>query len=282
MEFWLDGQYRDDPAAISIRDRGFLLGDGAFETFRLSRGAPVFASEHVRRLKATLALLAINVDLKPAPAILAKLAGMNGLAAGEAVGRLTVTRGAAGRGLAPTNGAATMLATVETPPPTSNGDVRLIVSKFQRYRGALNAGHKLLAYHDNLAARREALSSNADDAIMLNDAGRPACASAANIFVITDDDIVTPPVDEGALPGIVRQCVIDLGARVGAPILERPLTMREVEEGRLFLTNSLIGLRRAHLVPSGPSPSANAVFMQLSSAYNDLVTRDIEAFQAGP
>ncbi|MEZ4470273.1 MAG: hypothetical protein R3F60_05625 [bacterium] len=82
---------------MSADDAGFLRGEGAFETFRLVDGRPVAWGRHRRRLLETLAWLGIAApDLAAVPDQAAQLAA-GAAPTGEAVGRLTVTAGVAGR-----------------------------------------------------------------------------------------------------------------------------------------------------------------------------------------
>jgi branched-chain amino acid aminotransferase len=113
---------------------------------------------------------------------------------------------------------------------------------------------KSLNYLDAILARQEAAARGADDALLLSTRGQVAEASAANLFVLLDGALVTPPVEDGALPGVMRQVLLDAGAA------ERPLAPADlvgVEE--IFLTNAL-GLRavagldgRALPVVAGPA-----------------------------
>jgi len=94
---------------------------------------------------------------------------------------------------------------------------------------------KSLNYLDAVLARREAAERGADDAVMLNTAGRVAETSIANLFARIDGAWATPPVAEGSLPGIMRA---EVAARLGAA--ERPLTVEGLRRAdTLLLTNAL-------------------------------------------
>ena len=99
MTLWLDGAYLDPAdASVNVADRGFLLGDGLFETMRLEAGVLRRWARHEKRLTAGLDALGIAADLpSDIPALAADLANRNGL--DRAVIRLTITRGSGGRGL---------------------------------------------------------------------------------------------------------------------------------------------------------------------------------------
>jgi len=110
---WVDGRILPaDAPAISVFDRGFLLGDGIFETLRARRGVVVELDAHLERLRESAVPLGIALPPDDAPivaGIAAVLAaegladdGSAGHAPGDAAVRITVTRGAfLARGLAP-------------------------------------------------------------------------------------------------------------------------------------------------------------------------------------
>jgi len=112
-------------------------------------------------------------------------------------------------------------------------------------------------YLDAILARREAAQAGADDAILLNTKGYVSEASAANVFCRFGDELVTPPLDDGALPGVMRQCVLDR-----EPCVERSLWASELlKADEIFLTSSLsiravIQLDGAIIGPGVPGPLA--------------------------
>ena len=81
MRFWLDGDFHADPNCLSISDRGFLLGDGVFETMLVKEGTPAFLAWHLERLRKGLKALSISdagaMDVVP---IIRELAHSNELA----------------------------------------------------------------------------------------------------------------------------------------------------------------------------------------------------------
>jgi branched-chain amino acid aminotransferase len=277
MIFWLNGGFRDDSAAIDIADRGFLLGDGLFETILLVDGVPAFLSAHLERMGAGADALGIDaaLDETEIAAMLAELASRSGVAKGLASARLTLTRGAAPRGLAVKRGETrpTLLATVASYAKTET-PARVIVSRHRRNELSIAARCKTLNYLDNILARQQAADAGADEALMLNGAGRIACASSANLFVLKDGVVRTPPVSEGALPGVARGVVLSCGRSAGVAIREEPVELQQAEAGALFLTNSLIGLRPAFL---GEAPGdASEVLRRLQTCYGEAMADDLK------
>ncbi|MCP4707277.1 MAG: branched-chain amino acid aminotransferase, partial [Planctomycetes bacterium] len=105
---------------------------------------------------------------------------------------------------------------------------------------------KSLNYLNNILAKMEALDYGAMEAIMYNDQGFVAEASADNVFVIRNNKIITPPISSGSLCGITRGVIMKLARENGYEVTEENLTrydMYTVDE--IFLTGTgaeLIGV----------------------------------------
>jgi len=283
MTFWLNGDFHELPAVIDIADRGFLLGDGAFETMLVERGAPVFLSEHLARLKNTLATFQIDQPVDDSVArVINALAVRNGLAGATASARITISRGAGARGLSfQTEGCKrpTMLITIPGSLAPASKPAVLMLSKYIRFERGVAARHKTLNYLDNVLARNEAQAAGVDDAIMLNSAGRVACVSSANLFAIRDDGVViTPPADEGALPGIVRAVLLAHGEAAGVKVEERVMERAVLDHCMLFVTNSLMGLHPAIMQNRlEPAPQfAVQILHRLQSCYQNCLMNDLK------
>ncbi|NOX95560.1 MAG: hypothetical protein GXP04_10855 [Alphaproteobacteria bacterium] len=286
MIYWLNGDYRADVEAINISDRGLLLGDGVFETLLIRDGVAAFQDEHLARLRGGLEALQIIADLPDdVGAVFQALIKKSGLENSLASLRISVTRGPAGRGLkfSKKMGYPTTLITVQEMPRMSargNTRVALKVSQFARSENSITARHKTLNYLDNILAHNDALDSGADDAVMLNGAGRVACAPTSNIYIIDDTGVIrTPPIEEGALSGIVRALLLQSVVETGVEICEVPVELVMLQEGHVFLSNSLSGLRPAVLFGDNNSwpPPAIKVLRRLQSWYDDCLSKDLAA-----
>jgi len=234
-----------EEARVSPLDRGLQYGDGVFETLRAEEGKVFFLEAHLERLRSGLDTL--GIDLPDAARI-----AREGLAAvfgrlgheGAAALKVTVTRGTGPAGPS-TRGdfAPSIVVTGSVDPRERPVSMRAITSSVVRNERSPVAQVKSLNYLDMILARREAEARGAEEAIVLNTSGRVAEASAANVFVVRGKGLVTPPVEEGCLPGIVRAEVLRVAPSVGLDVAVEPLTtgiLREAEEA--FLTNSRIGV----------------------------------------
>jgi branched-chain amino acid aminotransferase len=239
MICWIDGRLSPIGAArIDPRDRGFTLGDGLYETIRATGGEPQRLDRHFARLRDGLSVLGIPLTIDEAglaDAMRAVLAG-NGLADG--VVRLTVSRGIGARGLPPDPTAKPTVVITAAPYHTPTSSRVMIATITQRNALSPLSRIKVTSCADSILARIEATLLGFDDAILLNNMGFVAEATAANLFAVIDSTLVTPPVADGALPGVMRGAVIDRTA-----VEERSLTPGDLARAsELFLTTSL-GIR---------------------------------------
>jgi branched-subunit amino acid aminotransferase/4-amino-4-deoxychorismate lyase len=206
-----------EDAAIDPADRGFLLGDGLFETLRAYRGRVPWLGRHLDRLAAGAALLAIPLPALDLTAAVAETLGANDLAA------------------------------------AAGAPLRAMIAATRRNEHSRLANLKTLNYLDNVLARREAAAAGADDGLLLNTAGRLASASAGNLFLVRQRTLLTPPTSEGVLPGITRAVVLDLAPDLGLTAVETPLEPDQLDQAHeAFVTNSLIELRPLVAVDGRP------------------------------
>jgi len=105
--------------------------------------------------------------------------------------------------------------------------------------GALNPAVKSLNYLNNVMARLEANLADADEALMLNDAGNVAECTADNVFVVKHGQIVTPPVTAGALRGITRSVAFEIATELGFKTLKADITRHDIYTAdECFLTGT--------------------------------------------
>jgi branched-chain amino acid aminotransferase len=260
---WHQGALRPVEAVrIDPNDRGLLLADGLFETMRARDGRILRLERHWARLSEGARLLDIPLPLdEPGLAAVAReLLLANGFARGEAVLRLTLTRGPGPRGLAPPERPTPTLLLAAFPPAKPAPPARAVLVKSVR-RNELSPASRIksLAYLDPILALREAIAAGGDEALLCNTAGRLACASAANLFLVVEGRIWTPSVGEGALPGVTRAVLLDRARTAGLLAVEadvpRHLLARAEE---IFTTNAVRGIRAVASVDgrmlAGPCP----------------------------
>jgi branched-chain amino acid aminotransferase len=149
------------------------------------------------------------------------LLGANGLS--DAGVRLTLTRGPGPRGLAPPpeTTPTLLIAAFALPPPAQPVRATIAQGTRRNERSPLSRT-KALGYLDAILALREANERQADEALLLNTRDRLACATAANLWAVRDGHLFTPPLDDGALPGITRGLLLEIASTLGMGTQEMP------------------------------------------------------------
>jgi branched-chain amino acid aminotransferase len=268
-----------DAALVSVRDRGFTLADGLFETMRVSHGRVFQLTEHLERLEHGLAVLRMPLVANLRETVINAVQRFGG-AQGSV--RLTVTRGVGSAGLTPSaSSSPTVIVTVgDLPafgPDTYEKGLSAYVPRGRRNPRAATAGVKTLSYTDAVVGLLEAQEHGADEALFLDVDGHCSEASASNLFVWTGSTLVTPPVSCGALPGITRATVLRLATEMGLEVAERPCTVDDVlASEEAFLTSSLRGI--APLVRIGAQALGEgrpgALTRRMSAAHTQLLDRE--------
>jgi branched-chain amino acid aminotransferase len=282
MKIWIDGAITDgSEARISVLDHGFLFGDGVFEGIRIT-GRRVFRlPDHLRRLGASAR--AVGIALPLAPDELAKLVLETARAHGrdEAYARLIATRGIGDLGVDPTKcGAPRLFCIVDDvrifAPEVMARGLHLVTASVRRPAlDALDPNVKSLNYLPSVLARREARQRGADEALVLNARGTIAEAAVANVFVARDGALRTPPVTDGALPGITRASVLEIAAALGIDAREASLGRADLfAADEVFLTGSgagLVPVGRFDGAPigdeDGPPPPERPILRRIREAF---------------
>ncbi|UYH51363.1 aminotransferase class IV [Candidatus Kirkpatrickella diaphorinae] len=200
----MNGRFvRAAEATIPADDRGFLLGDGIFETIRVADGNLQQCDRHMARLSQGLEMLHFPfIHQEALVGDMVALLQRNAMKSGAL--RLTISRGSGPRGLTPPHLASPHYIITTHDTPQTMMEVKLAIARFPKDHLSPLAVIKHTNYLPAILARCEAAEQGFDDALFLNSEGYVAEASAANIIALFGDRLVTPPVQDGALPGISR------------------------------------------------------------------------------
>jgi branched-chain amino acid aminotransferase len=238
LKVWLNGTLvEEDEARISPVDRGFLLGDGVFETLRTYDRRPAALTEHLERLAAGSRALGI-----PLPATEVITNAVRELLAVTGVDdvrvRITVTSGPGPAGPRREESAPTLLITAS--PLTAWADTATaVVAPWAHDEHSPLAGVKSTSRADTVLAMMHAREHQADEALFMNLAGNLCEATTANVFVVRAGRVETPPLSAGCLAGITREHVLRLCRELRIEAVETDLPRRALAGAEeIFLTSS--------------------------------------------
>lgn len=257
---WVNGVF---DGRVAPADRGLTLGDGVFDTLVAFAGAPYAGARHLDRLEAQAAAIGIRVDRGKVLAGWGPALARAG--AEHVILRTTVTRGPAGRGLWPGAGDAVApepTLVVAAAPWTADligQPVRLVTSASRRSASAPSSRLKSLGYLDNILAAREAAAAGATDALILNTEGRVASTTIANCFAIFGRRVLTPPLADGVMPGIMRGLALEAARADGFDAAECSLTPDDLARAdSVFVSNSVRFLSAVVALDGAPLATAGA------------------------
>ena len=231
---WLNGSFTDHPQ-INANDRGFLLGDGVFETFIKKNDVAIFFEEHFQRLLNSLSVLGIEYPYT-------KDETLNVVSAfpDQMILRLTVSRGySEGRGLWPAASSAPTVLITSGKLPEDFPDLNVTKVSFPKNEKSPYVSMKTLNYLDEILARKEVLEAGFDDGIFVNTSGFVCEATTSNLFWVKEGKVYTSPMTSGILPGIIRAKLMAF-----LNVSEENISFENLKKAdEIFLTNSVWGIR---------------------------------------
>jgi aminodeoxychorismate lyase len=245
---FLNGQFVPEAqAVVPINDRGFMYGDGLFETMRVVNGRPFRLAQHLERLRRGVDFLKIKCPFTPKE--LQNFAGQlikeNQMP--DAILRIVLTRGPGERGYTPgAGGKPTIVMSLHAALPLDVENPvrwRLVTSSIRIPAGDPMASFKTMSKLVHVMARMEAVEKGADEALLVNTNSEVAEAAGGNLFWVSGGRVCTVPTDRGVLPGVTRAVVLEICRTLGLQTNERiikPEALRNSEG--LFITQSAFGI----------------------------------------
>ena len=275
MEIFLNGEFLpEQKACISPFDRGFMYGDGAFETLRVYNSKAFLLERHLGRLAHSLDGLGITdaYTFDDWFKYCNELIQRNHLS--ECILRIQVTRGVGKRGYASlgtdTN---TTLISIHEAPPIANPETQLnLITATNSLSdhdplSTMKTTNKLV----NIVAMREAELAGADDAVLLNREGNVSETTSSNLFVFINGDLYTPPISSGCLSGITRRLILELAKDLGVNCLQNDITHKQFSKSEgAFLTNSIRQVQSIGRLDEKALPE-NEQTIKFKRAYNERV-----------
>jgi branched-chain amino acid aminotransferase len=300
---FLNGQFvSEEEAVVSVFDRGFLYGDGLFETMLVLNGKPFRWEQHLERLHHGAGFLKIKVpfsngDLRE---FAGQLVAKNSMS--DAILRLTLSRGVGVRGYSPKGAERTTLVMSLHPAPgpeprrsrreeahskiqNRNPELRtgqsrltsaptkwkLITSSVRLPAGEPLAQFKTSNKLPQVLARAEADAAGADEALLLNTDNFVVEGTGSNLFWVERDAVCTPPLASGILPGVTRAVVLEICKRLGLDAREVNIASKELLRAQgAFLSLSSWGIVEA-LTLDGRALKQSPLVERLHHNYWELV-----------
>jgi branched-chain amino acid aminotransferase len=277
MLVFLNGHFLPEAqAVVPVNDRGFLLGDGLFETMRVVNARPFRMAQHLERMTRGADFLKIKPPFTPneLEKFAAQLVEQNKMP--DSILRVTLTRGPGERGYSPKNaGTPTLVMTLHATPSLENPvEWNLVTSSFHILATDPLSSFKTTSKILHIMARAEAAEKGADEALLINTNGEVAETASGNLFWVYQDKICTVPTGRGVLPGITRAVVLEICQSLGLQVNKRVIKPEALRNSAgIFVTQSALGITPVSVFdgePVAPSPLVD----QIAQAYNEMLAKE--------
>lgn len=232
-------------ALVSVRDHGFLYGDGVYETLRVYGGRPFRVGDHLRRLAASMKGIRLVAPLSQAGFARAIERTIDANPWKEAVLRLTVTRGGGPYGFdirpcGPPTVAIEAYPFKPYPPAFHRRGISVAVIPVRRNSPlTLPPWIKSTSCMNGILGKMASIDMRADEGLFLALDGRVAEGTVSNVFAVKGGTLYTPALTGHLLSGVTRGWVLRLARRLRIPAREAALPSSLLNRAdELFLTNT--------------------------------------------
>ncbi|MGG0657413.1 aminodeoxychorismate lyase [Rummeliibacillus pycnus] len=243
MICWMNGKFVESTElSVSPTDHGYLYGLGFFETFRTYLNQPFLWDEHCARIQKALEEYRITMSytFEELRNVIIELNNRNGHTDGYF--RLNISAGEGGIGLANTHypNPNVIIFRKELQPISRGQEKNAVWLNTVRNSPEQEIRYKSHHYANNVRARFELPSLKNLEGFFVNAEGCVAEGITSNIFWVIENELYTPSLSTGILPGITRQHVMNLANEAGFNIYEGQYTPQDLESAdECFLTTSI-------------------------------------------
>ncbi|MCH2226061.1 MAG: aminotransferase class IV [Crocinitomicaceae bacterium] len=238
-----------DSYSINSGNRGYLYGDGVFETIRLVNGSPINLENHIKRMLEGASRIKMRppsfFDVSFFEEKIIQLAEKSNIRDGGKC-RLSLDRAAGGTYLPETNEVEYFIEVYSLPnnafvlnPKGLEIDIYLEHKKQKTSLSNFKTKNGLVYVLAAISAREKGL----DDYLITNTTGGILEGTSSNLFVVSNGVLYTPGLDEGCLAGTMRMQVINLAIKHGIKVYEcNILPQNLLVADEIFLTNAVSGI----------------------------------------
>ena len=272
-----NGTIVSQDANILTQNRAFLYGDGVFETVKVINNKILFLEDHYFRLMSSMRVIRMEIPMNFTMEYLEKqilaLVNKNGLSASSRA-RITVYRNDGGYYLPQNNTvsffihAAALQSTLYSI-EKMNYEVDLYKDFYvtKQLLSSIKTTNKIINITGSIFANENGL----DNCLLLNDSKNVVEALHGNLFMVLDSKLITPPVSEGCLNGVMRKQIISLAKKIkNLEVIEAaisPFDLQKAEE--LFITNVIKGIQP--ITQYRKKSFVSKVSVQLLQQLNDMI-----------
>ncbi len=246
-----NGALQDSDFHMSFANRSFLYGDGVFETLKIANNKILFWEDHYFRLMASLRIVRMDIPMSFTmeyieEQILDLVRAMNIHESARV--RFTAYRNSEGFYLPNNNSISFVIQASKLDSLKYNYDpIQFEVDLYKDFivpkqlLSTLKTTNKIT----NVTASIFAKENQLDTTLLLNENKNIIEAANGNLFMVIENKLITPPISEGCLNGVMRKQIIALAKQMDSiTVLESPISPFDLQKAdELFITNCIIGIQ---------------------------------------
>lgn len=258
---------------LSAGQAGLLNGWGLFTTLRIFGGVPFAYEKHWMRLEKDAARTALPLTYQAERVREQLLEVLRANNVKEGCARIYLVYNTVGfwRSDEPFRDVDLIIYSADL--PGYREPAQLGIAEHGRHAASPLAGTKVTSWLVNVWNLKQATKAGWDEVVLLNERGEVAECTAANLFCVKRDTILTPPLYSGCLEGITRSTLLEIGAGIGAPLMEKTLLPEDLYKAdEIFISSTnrsvlAVGEVNGHKIANAPGP----VTRKIEKAFEEYV-----------
>ena len=246
-----NGTFLPSDICLSASNRGFLYGDGVFETLKVVNNKILFLEDHYFRLMASMRIVRMQIPAKFTLEYLEEqilnTATTNNCATSARI-RFTVYRNDGGFYTPKTR---TVSYIIQASPldatKYSFADASYEVDLYKDFfipkqlLSTIKTTNKMI----NITGSIFAQENDLQNCLLLNNDKNVVEALNGNLFLLLGNKLLTPPIEDGCLNGIVRKQLLAVAKKIeGLEVVEASISPFDLQKAdELFITNIIVGIQ---------------------------------------
>lgn len=246
----LNGQLVSDTATVSNSNRAFLYGDGVFETLKIVNNKILYLEDHYFRLMASMRIVRMQIPANFTLEFIEHqiLALVNELNINDSARvRFTVFRNDGGFYLPETRTISYIIQAF----PIENKKYQITSNLYEvdlykdffiskQLLSTIKTTNKMI----NITGSIFADENNLQNCLLINNEKNVVEALNGNLFMVMKNKIITPPISDGCLNGIMRKQIIEIAKKTGSyEVVEETISPFDLQKAdELFITNVIAGI----------------------------------------
>jgi branched-chain amino acid aminotransferase len=246
-----NGELLNNETVLNSSNRGFLFGDAVFETCKVLTNKILFFEDHYFRLMSSMRIVRMNIPMNFTIEFLEneifRLINSSQQSNAYRI-RITIFRNEGGF-YQPTDNSISYLIT-EVSLDNSDYTINKLDYEVDLYKdfyvpkqllSSIKSTNKMINITGSIFAKENDL----DNCLLLNDEKNVIEALNGNVFMLIDNTLITPPVSDGCLNGVMRKQIIDLVKKIQSiEVIEKSISAFELQKAdELFITNVIYGIQ---------------------------------------